>query len=65
MRLRYYAVVLLIVILASLPSMVVGQTNERTGRSDGLQFSDFAAPNDMKQVEARNLNALLSKWTGK
>ena len=34
-------------------------------RSDGLQMSDFAAPVDMKQVEARNLRALLDKWTGK
>ena len=34
-------------------------------RNDGLQMSDFAAPEDMKQVEARNLRALLDKWTGK
>jgi len=31
-------------------------------RSDGLQLSDFAAPEDMKQVEARNLRALQNKW---
>ena len=34
-------------------------------RTDGLQMSDFAAPEDMKQAEARNLRALLDKWTGK
>jgi len=32
-------------------------------RTDGLQMSDFAAPEDMKQAEARNLRALQNKWT--
>jgi hypothetical protein len=34
-------------------------------RSDGLQMSDFAAPDDMKQAEVGNLRALLDKWTAK
>ena len=58
-------IVLVLSITAGEPSAGLEQIQDRSPRSDGLQFSDFAAPEDMKQVEARNLKALLEKWTEK
>jgi len=61
-----YALLTVALILLSVvvPSAVSAQPGGAP-RSDGLQMSDFAAPDDMKQAEARNLRALLNKWTGK
>jgi hypothetical protein len=55
--------VALVLLSVVVPSAVSAQPGG-TPRSDGLQMSDFAAPEDMKQAEARNLRALLDKWTG-
>lgn len=63
---RKYA--LLTVALVLLSVVVTSAVSAQPGgvpRSDGLQMSDFAAPDDMKQAEARNLRALLNKWTEK
>ena len=46
----------------TVPSAVSAQSGGAP-RSDGLQMSDFSVPQDAKQVEARNLRALLDKWT--
>jgi len=64
MRIKDFLAVALVVILGGIPYMVFGQPAS-SGRSDGLQFSDFLIPEGMKQVEARNLNDLLNKWTEK
>lgn len=58
-------IVMVLSITAGDPSAGLGQMQDRSPRSDGLQISDFAAPEDMKQLEARNLKALLDKWTEK
>ncbi|MCU0555474.1 MAG: hypothetical protein MUE57_10270 [Syntrophales bacterium] len=63
---RKYAPLTVALVLLSVvvPSAVSAQLGGAP-RSDGLQMSDFAAPDDMKQAEARNLRALLNKWTVK
>jgi hypothetical protein len=63
---RKYA--LLTVALVLLSVVVTSAVSAQPGgvpRSDGLQMSDFAAPEDTKLAEARNLRALQSKWTEK
>jgi hypothetical protein len=64
MKITEFLAVALVSIMAVLPPAVFAQPGS-SGRSDGLQFSDFAVSADMRQAEARNLNALVSKWTGK
>ncbi len=63
MRKNALLTVALVLLSVVVPSAVSAQPGGAP-RSDGLQMSDFAAPQDMKQVEARNLRALLDKWTG-
>jgi len=64
MRLSLFVATALALLWMVAPSAGFAQSGGAP-RSDGLQMSDFAAPEDMKQAEARNLRALLSKWTGK
>jgi len=64
MRKNALLTVALVLLSVVVPSAVFAQSGGAP-RTDGLQMSDFAAPEDMKQVEARNLRALLDKWTGK
>ncbi len=56
--------VALVLLSVVVPSAVSAQPGGAP-RTDGLQMSDFATPDDMKQAEARNLRALLNKWTAK
>ena len=64
MRLRLLVAIIMVLLWAVAPIAGFAQSGGAP-RSDGLQMSDFAAPEDMKQAEARNLRALLDKWTGK
>jgi hypothetical protein len=64
MRMSILISAVLVLLVAVAPSAGFAQTGGAP-RSDGLQMSDFAAPQDMKQAEAGNLRALLDKWTAK
>lgn len=62
MRLSLLVAITMILLWAVVPSAGFAQSGGAP-RSDGLQLSDFAAPEDMKKAEARNLRALQNKWT--